>query len=90
MNIGLFSLEENHPALEKTRCFIVFTEFLSRRAFSGIYFGGCLTLNVDHFYVHHSPIGARAGVTVVQLIDTDDLQGRAVGRIWIPRSERWT
>jgi hypothetical protein len=35
------------------------TKFLSRRAFFGIYSGGCLTLNVDHCGDQRSPIGAR-------------------------------
>ena len=62
-----FSLEE--------RVFLVVfvvrqNKFLSRRAFFGNFSGGCLTLNVDHFNDHHSPIGARVSVMEVQLRDT--------------------
>ena len=45
------------------------TEFLSRRAFFGIFSGGCLTLNVDHFGDRCSPIGARVCGMEVQLSD---------------------
>jgi hypothetical protein len=62
------------------------TEFLSRRAFFGIFSGGCLILNVDHFGDRRSPISARVCGMEVQLSDMT-IFGGDTGEDPVGRSE---
>jgi hypothetical protein len=84
LDIVSFSLEEKLFLAILTRS--KKTEFLSHRAFFGIFSGGCLTLNVDHFSDRRSPIGARVCGMDVQLSDTT-ISGGDTGEDPVGRSE---